>query len=329
MTREDLNKLIENSKIFQHWHWFKFHFERSLKGGGHPLAESVAEACIACESKVPGFAKKVIERLAAVGGRDRHLPDWEQLLQQLAELHIVFRVLSWNWPGGTRFDVEPSTEESKKNPELVVSTSHARYGFEVKAPALFAHAENRSKNPTQIASRFAPKETLDEIFKQSSSVTLPRDNPIKDFLLSAEAKFEPFHRRDKNFFGILVIVWDDFVYEPISALLQPDSGLLTQNSYFKDEKGSAIQFPSISGVVIVRHLHQLYRACRDEPLIDGCRGPLDFGKESDFPWKICIQNPGGPLVPPEIFKVLDSRVPSAELGAEYLPQEYIMWVDSK
>jgi hypothetical protein len=327
MTRHDLFQIIAGSRLFQQWHWFRYHFSHSLNGFPHPLAESIIDACLVGESKSKGFAKATIERLASVGGREKHLPDWEQLLQQLAELHVVHRVLTWNWPAGTTFEIEPHGEGSKKNPEVVVSLPHLRIGFEVKAPSLFAHAENRGKNPTQIASRFAPRDVIDAMAKPGSGVTMPRDNPIKDYLISAESKFEPFRRNDANFFGVLVIVWDDFIYEPISALLQPDSGLFTQNSFFRDLDGNAETFPSISGVVAIRHLNQLLRACRDEQLMDGCRGPFDFGERGKFPWKVFIQNPWGPATPEQAIEALDARPPQDDMGAEYHPQEYIMWIE--
>lgn len=121
MTRHELLQLLAASKLFKHWHWFRHHFERTLRGAPHPLADAVIEACLACESKSKGFARTVVERLAAVGGREKHLPDWEQLLQQLAELHVINRALTWQWPAGTTFAIEPHGEGSKKNPEIVVS----------------------------------------------------------------------------------------------------------------------------------------------------------------------------------------------------------------
>lgn len=327
MTRHDLLQLVARSRVFQHWHWFRYHFSHSLNGCPHPLAEAFIEACIACENKSKGFAKASVERLASVGGRDRHLPDWEQLLQQLAELHVIHRILTWTWPAGTTFEIEPHGEGSTKNPEVVVTMPHLRIGVEVKAPSLFTHIENRGKNPTQIASRFAPRDVIEAMAKLGTGVTMPRDNPVKDYLVSAEAKFEPFRRNDANFIGILVIVWDDFIYEPISALLQPESGLFTENSFFKASDGSSVRFPSIAGVVAIRHLNQLIRASRDEPLMYGCRSPLDFGKLGEFPRKVFIQNPWGPATPTEAIEALDARPPYDDMGAEYRPQEYIMWVN--
>jgi hypothetical protein len=327
MTRADLLQIIESSRLFQHWHWFQYHFRCSLNGFSHPLAESFIEACLACEPNSSGFTNATVKRLAAVGGRDRHLADWEQLLQQLAELHVVHRILTWDWPTDTKFEIEPHAEGSKKNPEVMLSQPDLRIGFEVKTPSLFAHATSRATNPTQIASRFVSKELVDAMVEPGTGVTMPRDNPIKDFLVSAEAKFKPFRCNDDKFFGILVIVWDNFIYEPISALLQPSSGLFTENSFFKDSDGKAEHFPSITGVVVVSHLHQLVRACRDEPLVDGCQSPLDFGQKDQYPWKIFIQNPWAPPAPQVALELLDARPPQEEMGAEYRPQELIMWID--
>ena len=49
-----------------------------------------------------------------------------------------------------------------------------------------------------------------------------------------------------------MIIWDDFINEPISALTNPNSGLLTQNSFYKDST-----FSNVDGVIILRHLHHL------------------------------------------------------------------------
>jgi hypothetical protein len=84
-------------------------------------------------------------------------------------------------------------------------------------------------------------------------ITLPRDNPVKDFLVDADAKFKAFKSK-ADCTTVLVIVWDDFIYEPITALAHPKSGLLTANSFAKDANGSPMKFPNVDAVVLVRHL---------------------------------------------------------------------------
>lgn len=292
----------------------------------HPLADAIIQACLDCEARIPGYAEQVIERIAQVGGREKHQPDWEQLLQYLAELHVLRQVLAWPWLEGTRFEAEPRTTKNGKNPELIVRTGDFNLGLEVKAPSLFQHQRARSINHTQIASRFASKDLLSSLIPDTSEITWPRDNPVKDFLVSAEAKFSDF-TADAGFVGILVIVWDDFIYEPLSALAHPSCGLLTENSFAKDASGQPLRFPSVSGVVVIRHLHQLVRACRDESLIDGLIAPFDYGEPGRFPWKAFIDNPAGPAVPDQVLDLLQARKTTYAMGAEYsLRQEYIMWL---
>jgi hypothetical protein len=268
----------------------------------------------------------VVDRLAAVAGREKHLPDWEQLLQLLAELHVVTQVLCWRWPEGTSFEAEPTATNSQKNPELLVKTPTVSIGIEVKAPSLFQHQQARTANSEQIASRFASMEFLAAMVHSRDEVTWPRDNPVKDFLLSANEKFASFCADDPKFVGVLVICWDDFIYEPISALSHPKCGLFTPDSFARDHADNPMLFPSVAGVVVVRHLHQLFRACRDEPLLDGCRHPLDYGDSDRFPWKAFIDNPHGRHVPDEVLRCLQARAPSVDMGAEYQPAEYVMWI---
>jgi len=46
----------------------------------------------------------------------------------------------------------------------------------------------------------------DEPAPPAGSITYPRDNPVEDFLHSADVKFEGF-RDDPAFYGALFIVW--------------------------------------------------------------------------------------------------------------------------
>lgn len=325
MNKKELLDIIACSKIFRSWHWFRYHFETKLNGRLHPLAESVIEACLICEKKMPGYAVQFIERLAGVAGREKHLPDWEQLLQQLAELHVISRVAGWYGEGEATFEFEPTTQQSNKNPEIVFSTATYTVGVEVKAPAIFKHWEARSKNPVQFASRFAPRDVIERIAGDRSA-TLPRDNPIKDFLISANEKFSGFALKDPTFIGVLVICWDDHIFEPISSLIQPDCGLLTDNSFFRGRDGQPHLFENISGIIVTRHLYQLVRACRNEPLMDAISHPLDYGQQGQFPWKAFIPNPHGQPVPKEVLECFDGREICDEMGAEYRPQEFIMWL---
>lgn len=159
-----------------------------------------------------------------------------------------------------------------------------------------------------------------------SGITLPRDNPIKDFLHSSNQKFAGFKSGLENFYSVLVIVWDDFIYEPISSLLSSSSGLFTHQSFARDENGCLIKFTHVDGVVIIRHLHQLIRASRELALLDSKRHVLDYGRNREFPPKAFIQNPEGQKVPAKVLEALQAYPPSPMMGAEYMPIDAITWV---
>jgi len=297
LTHSEVAKLA-GEKTSQHWHWFTYHFERiDDSGRGQPLAASVVNALVTCDSAMPGYAAKSLATMGAIGGNEKVLPHYDQLLQYLAELHVVLQAVSFDWGAPVRFLLEPTAEGSKKNPALTVECGGVIFGIEVKAPALRAHAELRGTNRTQVPSRGFTSDMLDQLKGTDEKLTLPRDNPVKDFLVSANAKFESFKKRDASFVGILVIVWDDHVYEPISSLLHKHSGLFTPQSFHVDSTGKAVTYPNVDGVFVIRQLHQLVRATRELPLGDGRVDPLEFGEAGSFPFKIFIQNPHGNLVP--------------------------------
>jgi hypothetical protein len=325
MYRNELLSIIADSKIFQHWHWFRWHFQHPLDGKPNILADSIIEACLVCEARIPGYAERTISIIANLGGREKHLPDWEQLLQVLAELLVVSHVLRLDWDASTKYESEPSVKMQGKNPEIIVRNSEITLAVEVKAPALFSHQEKRAANPEQIAARFASHEQVLNLLSDPEKVTWPRDNPIKDFLVSAQAKFEQFESED-NFISVLVIVWDDFIYEPLSALLYPSSGLLTDNSFFKDEDGNPVVFKSVGAVVVIRQLHQMVRACRNEPLADGLVDPLQYDIGDGFPPKVLARHQASDEEFGKLGDIFLASTPDRGMGSEYTPKELIWWL---
>jgi len=121
--------------------------------------------------------------------------------------------------------------------------------------------------------------------------TLPRDNPVKDFLASANAKFAAFRQADPAFVGVLFIVWDDYVNEPIGALLNPASGLLTPNSFDRDENGEPRAYQSVDAVVVLRHQVQLQEGMANRLPLDERWHFLDFGAADRFPFNALVVNP--------------------------------------
>lgn len=322
MEIDELRIHLFNSNFFNRWHWFHYHFSQPFP---HPLSDSVLRACLDCEQYIPGFAKKMINALASISGKEKYEPHYEQLLQRLAELHVIRQIVTFEWTVETSFRWEPiPASGSKKNPEIIIQSNDYQIGVEVKAPSLLNHIRQRSSNSVQFPAR-ADKLFVENFPGSEGGVTLPGDNPIKDFLISAEKKFVHFKQENKNFSSVLVIVWDDYIYEPITSLTHPSCGLFTPNSFAQDEDGKPLQFPSIDGVIIIRHLHQLIRATRDVPLLPPCRHPLDWGQDEDFPMKAFIANPHGDSLPEIILRCLQAYPPSIDVGAEYIPQDSIWW----
>lgn len=332
VNRDDLYEYVYASPMFQRWHWYQFVFDQRRRGNAeHPFARSVLDACLDCELHLPGFALAILDRIARVGGRDRNQNDYEQLLEICAEILVVRQVVTFRWPFEVGFEHEPLPPgSSKKNPELLIRGPKLDVGIEVKAPQLSRHNQERSQNALQLTAR---QGELRDWASQTapSGITFPRDNPVKDFLVSANAKFEPFSSdQARPFSGILVVVWNDFINEPLSALLSPASGLFTPASFHRtNDPDSAIKFPHVSGVVLIRHLHQFIRAAGDDVLVDGLKHAMDYGRSGSFPFKAWIANPDGAIRAPKIaIRALQAVEANRHLGAEYIPGEFISWMPS-
>lgn len=309
---------IGGSKV---WHWFRYHFSFLPP---HPFARSIVDACADCEMRIKGLGSQFIQDIASIQGKEKHLPHYDQLLQKLAELLVLRQLLGLDWPAGTTFEHEPAINAKGKRPELRVVTPERAYLFEVKTPSLLEHARTRGQNAIQAPCRALPQNQLEQL-AQGGGLTLPRDNPVKDFLIDADQKFGQFKDVSPHT-AILVIVWDDHIYEPITVLMHPQCGLLTANSYFKDAQGEATKFSYTDGVVIIRHLNYIRQAAGDQPLADRDHA-LDFGTAQDLP-NVLIPNSDTLDLPALVreglrLKTLDD--PVCQHAAEYRPQDMVMW----
>lgn len=309
---------IGGSKV---WHWFQFHFSFFPP---HPFARSIVDACADCEMRIEGLGSQFIHDIANIKGKEKHQPHYDQLLQKLAELLVLRQLLGLAWPQGATFEHEPAVQAQGKRPELRVVTPDGAYLFEVKTPSLLEHAKSRWENALQAPGRTLPQEHLAQL-AAGNGLTLPRDNPVKDFLIDADKKFEQF-KAVSPYTTILVIVWDDYIYEPVTVLTHQQCGLLTSNSYFKDAEGQAMKFPNTDGVVIVRHLNYIIEAAAGRDLIDRNHA-LDFGTAKDLP-NVLIPITD-PLDLPNFvgeglrLKTLDD--PLCQNAAEYHAQDMVMW----
>lgn len=303
------------------WHWFGYHFHV----GPTPFAKSIMGACADIDDRAPSMGSKLFREMMSIGGRDRDESQYEQLLQKLAEILVIRQIVRCPWPAGTRFEHEPTATPEGPRPELVVTWTRGRLVVEVKAPALLEHIRRRASNGVQLAYRDGvPLELATKL--SEGAVTLPRDNPVLDFLKDAERKFAAF-RTDPDTAALLVIVWDDYIYEPISALVNPCSGLLTAQSFAREPDGTARIYPNIDGIVVLRHLNYFVQGSREEPLGDRANA-LDFGGSAALP-NVHFAPSSGRSIPQFLLNALRARAhddPELLRFAEYNVQDIVFWV---
>lgn len=303
------------------WHWLQYYFAHLPP---HETALEIAFVAANIEICMPGVGQGFIDDIASLAGKEKYQPHYEQILQRFAEMLVIERILGAGWPADAAFAYEPKGRSGKR-PEMSVTVGEDRYLFEVKAPALLEHVRARSRPNTQIPARGVFHPDMFKHFAEGGPVLRPRDNPVKDFLASADVKFADFdHVSGCN---ILVIVWDDFIYEPISALVHPQNGLLTQASFHRDEMDEAITFPNVDAVVAIRHLTYFYNALAERPLPDRA-GAFDFGGANDLP-NVLFPTPWGRPVPgfvAEGLRALDYRSSILENVADYQPKDLVWWV---
>lgn len=305
------------------WHWFQWHFQHH---NVTPFVQSILEACVDCEDKLPGLGRSFLSEICSIGGIDRHLPHYDQILQKLSEVLVLRQLLLSDWPAETTFQHEPTINARGKRPELKVNTPSIEYLFEVKTPALTEHTRQRGENNLQLPGRMLPRDLIEGL-DNGKPLTLPRDNPVKDFLIDAEAKFAEFKEANESI-SILIIVWDDHIFEPITSLVNKASGLLTKNSFYRTDEDTAIDFPNVDAIVLVRHLLYFQDAAAQRPMLER-RDAFDFGDANALP-SVFISLPNREEVPEAIkcfLRALPLDDPFMQNAAKYRPQELVMWID--
>lgn len=317
----ELMDRIQNGPIRTAWHWLGYNFTPG-SDGFTPVGGATVLALARVDAMMPGFADEQLSRLEAMGGPEKELGHYSQIVSWYAELLVNLRLAEHAWPTAVTFKMEPTIGGSKYNPEVLITLEDVgALGVEVKAPDLGEHAKVRSMNPWQLAGR--TKISPDSL---EGAVTLPRDNPVKDFLAHADKKFAGFREADPDFRSVLVIVWDDYINEPVAALLSPSSGLLTPNSFNRKED-NAVEYPNVDAVLLVRHQHQIKRALGGVELVDDRSYMLDFGRRDQFPPHALVTNPAGKPLPIEFLDCLNAvPIEALNAAAEYNPGEVIMWI---
>lgn len=326
MTYTEIEQYAIDKISTKQYHLFNYHFDAlNIRMNNHPFSNSIIKSCYLVEQKIFGYAKRFIDKLASI--QQKTIEHYDQLLQHIAELIVVGHLatkLTSEWI----FEEEPTADGSKKNPEISISNADLTILVEVKSPRYHEYQKKRVETGVQIPTRIGKdfKDIIENVF--GTNAALPRDNIVKDFLISADEKFKYFKQVDKNVLSVLVIVWDDFIYEPISALKNDFTGLITEKSYYKKD-GEVVHFTNIDNIVLLRNMTQVKRATVDIPVTDGLKHPLDYGEKGKaLPKSLLTVN-----THPEqniLFDIFEcEKQKDLEIFAEYKPQDTIMWFNTR
>lgn len=320
--RMPLYERLWDSQMFAGWHWLRWNFDQIRIARETYFAQDTLNALVRCDDSMPGFANAMLDRVASFTGAEMNLADYGQVLRWLGELVVTHHFVTWQWPVPVTFEHEPAVPPDGMNPEVLITAKDWRFGVEVKTPDVESFAASRHQCETQYLARVA---TQNAAPAPAGSTVYPRDNPVKDFLQSANAKFAGF-REDANFYSALFIVWDDFINEPISGLLSPSSGLLTPNSFDREDDGTARTYPAVDAVVLLRQQHQLRLGTANQPPADERASFLDYGAVDRFPPNAVIPLATGREPPDAVVEVLQAYLPEPTMGAEHVPAELVWWI---
>ncbi|MEH6401921.1 MAG: hypothetical protein V7750_01020, partial [Sneathiella sp.] len=205
----------------------------------------------------------------------------DQLMQKLAEILVMRQVINLSWPPETSFEIEAGVAGGLKRVDLVVTLPDGKkFGFEVKAPKYTPHARHRSDKPFQFPARLEMS-SVEFQTQNADKPVLSRDNTLRSFLRSANEKFDAFAARH-DFCGVLVIVWDDWIFEAIGPLLSERVGLLTPATYSVVD-GVPETFKNIDTVLILRHLTCFVEAAKEDTLPDASFDAMHIGGGGENP----------------------------------------------
>ncbi|MFE4353575.1 hypothetical protein [Peribacillus butanolivorans] len=303
-----------NKHVFQ----FSVHvYPFVAKGELHPFIENLVNALNEIEQAVPGYAKKTIDWIATI---DKN--HFEQVIQILGEILVLRKLASIANPNS--ISLEPTAINKGKNPEFRALVEDTFFAIEVKTASLFDFSTERQTG-LQITAQL---NKLDyNLLTQTGKTVNSRSLKVKDYLVSADEKFEQY-KQDKEFkddFRLLFIIWDDYINEPLSALANPNCGLLTDNSFYQDSR-----FKNVDGVILIRHIHQFFRNLQYGEMVHYGRTGIHDSFEYVNPAisAIFIQNPLGREIPYEKLEKFEASpiVNFYEFPvAEYQPTDFIDW----
>ena len=305
-----------NSHVMQ----FSVHVYPFISGGTlHPFVLNLVDAIFDIEKSVEGYAKKTINWISQIN-RD----NFEQVIQIFGEVLILRKIVLK--AEDDSIILEPSVNKKGKNPEFRAKVNGQYIAVEVKTASLFEFS-NQRQTGLQITGHMNNNDF--QLIKDNGKVVTPRILKVKDFLWNAQNKFEEYKTKNEfeNDYRLLFIIWDDYINEPVSALINPNTGLLTRNTFFHESN-----FSNIDGVFLLRHIHQFFRMLRFGELVQYEYDKVNVKDVFDYYHPVApvtfVQNEFGREVPEELIRNLESYRIEDMLTlpfAEYNPTDIVDW----
>ncbi|WP_157379569.1 hypothetical protein [Burkholderia ubonensis] len=245
-------------------HFLTYHFEMETL-----FAIQFIDFICILERIRPRTGVNLIKKIGEIRGDE--ISKYEQIIQALSEIVIAKQFIEAFPPeNGFVFEWEP-TDKTKKNPEFMVSCSEWRVLVEVKSPSLSDYRTKNRRASAQVVGRTPHMKDVIENLYGKEHVALPLDNKMKDFLVSAEAKFSSFTSIGVPTYGLLFVCWSQRMFEAITPVTSLGSGLFTEHSFYRND-GIAIKFPNVSGVIVTAHQHLLGLLLKEWALPPGIDG---------------------------------------------------------
>jgi hypothetical protein len=317
IAQDELTEALQAKHSIGEWHWLRYHYDANSL----PF-QLLLSALMDCEKFIEGSGLKIAQDIGNLAGSDRDLIHYNQILQRFAEILIIKSVDAWVGLNSFAWELEKSVPASPKQVDVVGYNGHIEIGLEIKAPN-FTDIQELRQQVHQMVNRLPDGRSVAASF----DATLPRDNSLKDMLISANKKFVEFKRNNANFHGALVIVWDDHIQEPLTWL-HGHEGLLTDNSFYKDENGDAIIFENIDAVIVLRHLtYFTSNLCNNNPF-EANENMFVIGGGENLPNVIYSVSDYAHLTFREVANALNAHQhddPILQRAAEYHPTDWIFW----
>ncbi|RHW37974.1 hypothetical protein D1B31_14400 [Neobacillus notoginsengisoli] len=310
---EIINLFIENISekhiLKDHVHFFRKH---SLSKTVHPFISMIAEVLEYLDSLMPNYAERIVHWISTLENKN----EFEQNFAVFGEILVLYKAAKIADVINDKHYIvpEPSSEKNSKNPEFRSKINGIHYAGEVKTPSLAEYIINRQSG-IQITTHLPDRDLFID-----DKIISPNILRIKDNLVNTENKYKEYIQKEefRDDYRFSFIIWDDFINEPISALINPYCGLFTNNTFYPKSN-----FNLIDGVFIVRHLHQFRRILRNEEFMYDLEHAFDWPTEK-YPVAF-VQNPNGREVPESFIEKFSAVNPNNMMFAEYRPTDWVDW----